>query len=241
MDEPGQTVTGVPRADAPPGRGPARLRRWLVTGGLLVVLAILTGNVLAHGPLVSLDQHIRAAVAARAATPGWHWLGASPQAPAQLITDLGRSNVAVPVLALAAVLLAVRRHTFRPVAAAAAGVGLLLVTVIPAKILIGRPGPGLSTAGAPGLGAFPSGHTTTACVCFSLVVLLILAGRPGRARRLALAGLAILWLLVGAALVWCDYHWFTDVAAGWALAALIIEVALLVGRDRRTAPGPGTP
>jgi Family of unknown function (DUF5682)/PAP2 superfamily len=33
---------------------------------------------------------------------------------------------------------------------------------------------------------------------------------------------ATICFLVGAALVWCDYHWLTDVAAGWALAALIV-------------------
>ena len=167
MDEAGQTTREVTRPPAPSGRGPARLRPWLVTGGLLVVLAVLTGNVLAHGPLVSLDQHIRDAVQSRATAPHWRWLGAGRHAPAQLLTDLGRSYVAVPLLAVTAVVLAVRRHTIRPVAAAAIGVALLLTTVIPAKILIGRPGPGLTTAGAHGLGVFPSGHTTTACVCFS--------------------------------------------------------------------------
>jgi membrane-associated phospholipid phosphatase len=235
VDEAGQSTQEVTRAPAVPSRAAARLWPWLATGSLLLVLAILTGNVLAHGPLVSLDQHIRDVVQARATSPAWRWLGASPQSPAQLVTDLGRNYVAVPVLALTAVLLAVRRHTVRPVAAAAIGAALTLATVIPAKILIGRVGPGLTTVGTGGLGAFPSGHTTTACVCFSLAVLLIVAGRPGRVRWLAMVGLAVLWLLVGAALVWCDYHWFTDVVAGWALSALIIELALWATRDRRAA------
>ena len=241
MDEAGQTMQEVTRAPAVPSRAAARLWPWLVTGGLLLVLAVLTGNVLAHGPLVSLDQHIRDAVQARATSPAWRWLGASPHSPAQLATDLGRNYVAGPVLALTAVVLAVRRRTARPVAAAAIGVVLVVATVIPAKILIGRTGPGLTTVGAGGLGVFPSGHTTTACVCFSLAVLLIVAGQPGRVRWLAMAGLAVLWLLVGAALVWCDYHWFTDVVAGWALSALIIELALWATRDRRAAPGQDMP
>jgi membrane-associated phospholipid phosphatase len=235
VDEPGQTITELP-APAPAGRA-ARLRPWLVTGGLLLVLAILTGNVLAHGPLISLDQHIRDAVQARATAPGWRWLNAGRYSPARLPTDLGRYYLAVPVLALTAAVLAVRRHTVRPLVAAAIGVALLLATVIPGKILIGRVGPGLTTVGAHGLGVFPSGHTTTACVCFSLATALIVAGRPGWARWLAVAGLAVIWLLVGAALVWRDYHWFTDVAAGWALSALIVELALWVARDRAAGPG----
>jgi undecaprenyl-diphosphatase len=236
VDEAGQTTQEVTRAPAPARRAAARRWPWLVTGGLLLVLAILTGNVLAHGPLVSLDQHIRDVVQARATSPAWRWLGASPHSPAQLVTDLGRNYVAVPVLALTAVVLAVRRRMIRPVAAAAIGVTLVLATVIPAKILIGRVGPGQTSVGPGGLGVFPSGHTTTACVCFSLAVLLIVAGQPGRVRWLAMAGLGVLWLLVGAALVWCDYHWFTDVVAGWALSALIIELALWATRDRRAAP-----
>lgn len=237
MDEAAQTTQEVTRTPGEPSRAAARLWPWLMTGGLLVVLAILTGNVLASGPLISLDQHIRHAVQARATSLSWHWLGASPHSPAQLATDLGRSYVAGPVLVLTAVVLAVRRHTVRPLATAAIGAALVAVTVIPAKILIGRVGPGLTTVGPHGLGVFPSGHTTTACVCFSLAVLLIVTGQPGRVRWLAMAGLAVLWLAVGAALVWCDYHWFTDVLAGWALSALIIELALWVTRDRRAAPG----
>jgi membrane-associated phospholipid phosphatase len=236
VDQTGQTTQEVTQAPAPPRRERVRLRPWLVTSGLLLVLAILTSNVLAHGPLVSLDQHIRDAVQARATSPAWRWLGASPHSPAQLVTDLGRNYVAVP-LALTAVVLAVWRRSVRPVAAAAIGVALVLATVIPAKILIGQVGPGLTTVGAHGLGVFPSGHTTTACVCLSLAVLLAVAGQPDRVRWLAMAGLAMLWLLVGAALVWCDYHWFTDVVAGWALSALIIELALWAARDRRAAPG----
>lgn len=196
---------------------------------LLLVLALLTAGVLAHGPLVSLDEHIRAAVQARATSPAWRWLGDSPHAPAVLLTDLGQYLVAGPVLAVTAVALAIWRHTPRPLAAAVAGVVLLLAIVIPAKILIDRPGPGLTSATEGPWGAFPSGHTSTACVCFSLAVLLIVAGQPARIRRLALAGLAVGWLLVGTALLWCDYHWFTDVAAGWALSALIVPLALRVG------------
>jgi membrane-associated phospholipid phosphatase len=233
MDKASPATQEVTRPPASPRPDAARLRAWLVTGGLLLVLGVLTGNVLAHGPLVGLDEHIRDAVQARATSPAWRWLNAGRYSPARLPTALGRYYVAVPVLALTAVVLAVRRHTIRPVAAAAIGVAMLLATVIPAKVLIGRVGPGLATLGGHGLGVFPSGHTTTACVCFSLAVLLIVAGRRGWARWLAVILLALLWLAVGAALVWRDYHWFTDVAAGWALSALIIELAMWAIRDRR--------
>ncbi len=100
--------------------------------------------------------------------------------------------------------------------------------MIPAKIIIARPGPGASVLPSGSWGYFPSGHTSTACVCYSIAVLLLIAGRPARVRRAALAGLAAVWLLVGVALVWCDYHWASDVLAGWALSALIVWLALRV-------------
>jgi undecaprenyl-diphosphatase len=224
-------------APAPGQAGsPARGRAWpvwLLPAGLLAVLVFLTVNVLAHGPLVTMDQHIRHTVQGWAHAAAWRWLADSPHAPAQLITDLGRETVAVPVLAVVAVVLAVRGHTLRPLLVAATGVVLLLVTVIPAKIIIGRPGPGTTVLAAGSWGYFPSGHTSTACVCYSIAVFLLIAGWRGWARRAALAGLAAVWLLVGAALVWCDYHWASDVLAGWALSALIVWLALRVPLPRR--------
>jgi membrane-associated phospholipid phosphatase len=196
----------------------------------VVVLVLLTVNVLADGPLVGADRRIRAAVQARATAPAWRWLGDSWHAPARLLVDLGNYQVAVPVLAACALIAAARRRTLRPVLAAFAGVVLLLVAVTAAKIAIGRTGPGLTTLGSGGLGVFPSGHTTTATVCLGLAVLLLPYRRAG-AGRAAVAAVAVACLLVGVALVWCDYHWFTDVVAGWALAVLIIQAALLLNRQ----------
>jgi undecaprenyl-diphosphatase len=155
-----------------------------------------------------------------------------------LLTDLGMTTVAVPVLAAVALALAIRRHTIRPVLIALTGVVLLLGTVIPAKILIARPGPGLPAVASGALGVFPSGHTSTAAVCFSLAVLMMVTGQPARIRYLAQAGLGLLWLGVGAALVWCDWHWFTDVAAGWALSGLLLQLTFWINRPRRS-PGTG--
>jgi membrane-associated phospholipid phosphatase len=53
-----------------------------------------------------------------------------------------------------------------------------------------------------------------------------------------LTGMAVACFLVGAALIWADYHWFTDVAAGWALAALIVMAAL---RATGLSGDPGSP
>jgi membrane-associated phospholipid phosphatase len=201
---------------------------WLVPGGLLLVLALLTLNVLADGPLVGVDQRIRQAVQAQANSATWHWVGGAAHAPAQLLVHLGNNQVAFPLLLLCALIVAARRRSARPLVAAVIGITLLLATVIPAKILIARAGPGLPAVAPGAMGVFPSGHTTASSVCLGLGVLLLAPGLPSRARRTAVAVMAALCFLVGAALIWCDYHWFTDVVAGWALAALIVMASLRI-------------
>jgi membrane-associated phospholipid phosphatase len=217
-------------ATAPALRTAWRRPAWLVPGGVALILAVLTVNVLANGPLVGVDRRIRAVVQAQAVSDPWRWVGDSWHAPARLLVELGNNQVAIPVLAVCALVVAARHRSLRPLLAAAAGVALLLVTVTPAKILIGRSGPG-QPAVAPGhLGVFPSGHTTTPGVCFALAVLLLAPDLSPRARRATVAGMSVLCFLVGLALVWCDFHWFTDVVAGWALAALIVMAALRLTR-----------
>lgn len=198
---------------------------WLVPGGLVLLLVFLTVNVLAGGPLVGVDRRVRSVVHAEATSPAWRWLASGRLAPAQLVTDLGSAKIAVPVLAVSALVMAARHRSLRPLLTAAGGGALLAATVIPAKILIGRPGPGYTRLAPGGWGDFPSGHASTAGVCFGLAVLLLAPGSQARTLRRVLAWVvAAVCFLVGAALVWCDYHWVTDVVAGWALAALIVWV-----------------
>jgi membrane-associated phospholipid phosphatase len=220
---------------------PLRSRHWwLLPAALLAFLAVLTIGVKTGGPLVSLDLHIRAGVLARATTPGWHWLIEYRLSPARLLVNLGDTRIAVPVLLLIAVALSMRRRSPRPLTAAGIAVVLLLVTVIPAKIIIARPSPGLGPVAPGGWGAFPSGHTTTGSVCYVLAALLI-AGSARRGQRAGGAAAMVLSFLIGIALVWRDFHWFTDVLAGWALATLIILTALrLTSRPPRPLePHPG--
>ena len=145
--------------------------------------------------------------------------------------------VAVTVLAVSALTVSARRRSLRPLLTAAVAVTLLAVTVVPAKILIGRLSPGQRFLPPGAMGAFPSGHTTTASVCYVLAVLPLLPYLPAWTRRIALAALAVWCLLVGFALVWQNLHWFTDVVAGWALAAIIIQATLRLTRAGRTGPG----
>lgn len=211
---------------------------WLVSAVLAVVFGVLTVSVLAGGPLIALDQHVRAAVLARAGTPGWRWLGSGGAPPAQLLVDLGGFKIALPVLGAAVLAAAVGYRSVRPLVTAAVGVVLLFATVTPLKQLVGRAHPGHATLPAGHLGAFPSGHTATFAVCWLLAAAVLTVGAPVWLRRLALAVTVLAVLAVAAALVWCDYHWLTDVAGGAALAGIIVQVTVRLTRPRPSSAPP---
>src|SRR5262249_26736665 len=119
MDEtaPGRKDTAPP-APSLVSTGSSRTERWrspwLISAGLLLILILLPIDVLAHGPLVAADHHIRAAVQARATSPRWLWLSQGRYAPAQLLVDLGNNQVAIPVLAVCALIAVARRQSLRP-------------------------------------------------------------------------------------------------------------------------------
>ena len=173
-------------APATPRRRPTRPSSRLIAGGLLLILAILTVNVLLHGPLTGLDERIRGGRAG----PGGFARVALARATARTALApaahrSGHAPVAVPVLAAVALALAIRRHTIRPLLVALTGVVLLTGTVIPAKIIIGRPGPACPRSSPASSASSHPGHTSTACICFSLAVLMLVAGQPARVRYLA--------------------------------------------------------
>ncbi|BBB00508.1 putative membrane protein [Actinacidiphila reveromycinica] len=178
------------------------------------------------GRLVADDwRALRAARRAAAAHPGF-------DGAAHVLCDLGDIAVAVPV-SLAALLLAARlgrraglRRWWVPPAAAALALCLLPVVVGGVKSAVDRPAPGRVRAD-PDYGYFPSGHTATSSVAFGLAALVLLPYVRRTALRVLLAvGTALLALLVGVALVWCDFHWPLDVLASWCLAvALLAAVA----------------
>ena len=96
--------------------------------------------------------------------------------------------------------------------------------------------------------AFPSGHAVRAMALYGLVAWLVRAwARSTAVRRLALPTAVLLAALNGLARVALEAHWPSDVAAGLALGALWLTVALALVRPRpptaaldatRTGPGP---
>ncbi|MDL2079250.1 phosphatase PAP2 family protein [Streptomyces sp. GXMU-J15] len=196
----------------------------------LLLFAVITWQVVADGPLVRLDERLSRALV-------------HPDRLSELLSDLGNVPVAVPVLALAALLTALRaRRTgtdrwWWPPTAALLLMALVPALVVPLKVLTDRPG---TPAVPPATGYFPSGHTATAVIAYGATALLLLPRlRSTAARRALVTVCAALVLGVSYGLVRRGYHWPLDVVASWCLGAvLLMSYVLLISRSsRRTSAG----
>ena len=121
--------------DAPEDRDDGRW--WLVPVLLLAGFVLLLWQVKAHGPVTGLDIRVRDRIQDWAGSPSTGWLAV----PGRDLADLGNQPIALLVLfAATAVAIRVTRSWWPVWVMLAAGAALL--TVIPLKLWIGRPGPG---------------------------------------------------------------------------------------------------
>ncbi|WP_244224082.1 phosphatase PAP2 family protein [Streptomyces tirandamycinicus] len=189
----------------------------VVAAACAVLLALITWQVVAHGPLRALDERVDRAV-----------VGSGPAYLTEFLADLGNMQVALPVLAAAAGL-ALRRRQWVPAAAVAVAMALIPALVAPLKALTDRPGPL-----TPETGYFPSGHAATALVAYAGAALLV-------GRRLMPVA-ALLTVATGIGLVLRGHHWPLDVLASWSLCGVLLAGAVAacsrVG-SRRTTEAPG--
>jgi undecaprenyl-diphosphatase len=212
-------------------RAPEARRSWWITPiALLCVFGILTWQVASHGPLTRLDVHVRDGIQDAATSSGLQWLASFGRGCA----NLGDQAPAILSLALAAALTTWRVRSWRPALLAVAA-WIVLATVIPLKIWVGRPGPGEVTLGNATLGFFPSGHTADAVCCY--VTAAYLLGTflwTSRIARQALGGIVVLLLVLTIfGLLWSNYHWLTDIlgslcwCGAWLLVLRFIEHGLI--------------
>lgn len=219
-------------ASADSRRGLARswLRWWLVPVLLLLGFGFLLWQVKTHGPVARLDLRLRDRIQGDANDPGMAWLWR----PARGMADLGDQTVALSVLFVSTILALRATRSWLPALVAATSVAALL-TVIPLKLWIDRPGPSQSVLGDAALGFFPSGHTADAVLCYGTSALLlcvfVIPRGPGPIRRygralgrVAVAGAALLVLLTIFGLLWSNFHWLSDTLGSlcWCGAALLV-------------------
>jgi undecaprenyl-diphosphatase len=195
----------------------------LLLGIPALLFALITWQVVADGPLVSLDERVSRALV-------------HPDGLSESLSDLGNLQVALPVLAVTLGYVALRtRGTDRwwlPVIAAALVMALVPALIVPLKELTDRPG---TPAVPPATGYYPSGHTATAAIAYGSATLLLLPRlRTPFARHALVIACVALVLGTSYGLVRRGYHWPLDVVASWCLCAVLLSSLWLF--LRRTTP-----
>ncbi|PKW10393.1 undecaprenyl-diphosphatase [Streptomyces sp. 1222.5] len=208
------------------------VRRSLLLGVPAVLFALMTWQVLVHGPLLRLDTRLSGALR-------------HPDLFSAALSDLGNVEVALPVLVAALGYAAWRGRAagaarwWLPPLAAAVPMALVPAIVVPLKDWTARPG---TPVVPPGIGYFPSGHTATAAIAYGGATLLLLPWlRSPAARRTLVAGCALLVLGVSFGLVRRGWHWPLDVVASWCLCTVLLTTQVLVVSRSRRRSSSGTP
>jgi membrane-associated phospholipid phosphatase len=159
------------------------------------------------------------------------------------LTDLGGAAVLAPLTGLLAAVIAWRSRSWRPVWVTAVALDGVQLLVFSLKLLVGRPRPAAALAVAPATGfSFPSGHSTSSFVAFTILAWLampVVTSPVTRAALWVLAGLLIAG--VGLSRMYLGVHYLTDVVGAWILAAtwlsaLWTSLALAVGLYRTRSP-----
>jgi undecaprenyl-diphosphatase len=155
---------------------------------------------------------------------------------AKVVTALGSSAVALPLAAVCAAALAVRRR-WAEVGVLVVGMALTVAGVHELKDAVDRPRPGDGLVDVSN-SSFPSAHAAYSTFYVWLAVTIVMRLRPGMARGALVVAVGIgLTALVGLSRVYLDVHYMSDVNAGWALGAaafsLCAAVALVISTVRQ--------
>jgi undecaprenyl-diphosphatase len=206
--------------------------------GLLIVIAIGLGFgvllllVRFHwDPLLSLDRGVaqdfnRVAVAHPPVVKAF-----------TAISGLGGRTFMFWLVAVAVVLLLVRRRTRLGVYLIVTGIGALLLDPS-VKTLVGRLRPvvDVPVATAPG-NSFPSGHALGSMVCYGALVLVFLPAVAPRWRKVFIAVPALIVIAIGISRIGLGVHFVSDVLAGWLLGAAWLSVTAYAFRVWRREGG----
>ena len=186
---------------------------------------VVTQQVITNGQLIALDAKI--ANAGRTDFPSWiDFL-------LMRIDDLGLRGLTATALMIAAIYIARRFKTWRPVNLAILSLLALNLTVGLAKLLIGRTKPQLNVdlIYAGGL-SYPSGHASNALLSWGVLAYLIYRyAHVDRYRgRLASTGVALISLSVCVVSLFRNTHWLSDLVGGLFIGAALLVLVIAVDR-----------
>ena len=186
---------------------------------------VVTQQVITNGPLIALDARI--ANAGRTDFPSWI------DFVLMRIDDLGLRGLTATALMIAAIYIARRFKTWRPLNLAILSLIALNLTVGLAKLLIGRTKPQLNVdlIYAGGL-SYPSGHASNALLSWGVLAYLIYRyAHVDRYRgRLASTGVALISLSVCVVSLFRNTHWLSDLVGGLFIGAALLVMVIAVDR-----------
>jgi len=186
---------------------------------------VVTQQVITNGQLIALDAKI--ANAGRTDFPSWiDFL-------LMRIDDLGLRGLTATALMIAAIYIARRFKTWRPLNLAILSLIALNLTVGLAKLFIGRTKPQLNVdlIYAGGL-SYPSGHASNALLSWGVLAYLIYRyAHVDRYRgRLASTGVALISLSVCVVSLFRNTHWLSDLVGGLFIGAALLVMVIAVDR-----------
>jgi len=197
--------------------------RWsllLFTGFLLVTQQVLT-----FGPLVEYDKKINS-------DPKPQFEGFAGFLLRRL-DDLGLRGLTATVLIIAALFIAYKFKTWRPLNLAFLSLILLNLVVGTFKLFLGRTKPrdGFDLLHAGGM-SYPSGHASNAVLSWGILAYLIYRyAKVDRYQgRLASAGVAAISLTVCVVSLIRHTHWFTDLLGGLFVGSALLVAVIAVDR-----------
>jgi undecaprenyl-diphosphatase len=161
---------------------------------------------------------------------------------ARTFTELGSTEVLIPLTVISAAVLAWRRLWTELVVLVVA-VMILLITVPVAKEIIDRPRPSGGLIDVSGQ-SYPSGHAAHSVFYAWLALTVAVRARPGwRYGSLLVGAGLLLTAAIGFSRVYLGVHYLSDVSGGWGLGAMTFSacaaVALVVTHIRRLRQNPG--
>jgi membrane-associated phospholipid phosphatase len=200
-----------------------RALRWsllLFTGFLLVTQQVLT-----FGPLVEYDKKINS-------DPKPQFEGFAGFLLRRL-DDLGLRGLTATVLIIAALFIAYKFETWRPLNLAFLSLILLNLVVGTFKLFLGRTKPrdGFDLLHAGGM-SYPSGHASNAVLSWGILAYLIYryAKIDRYQGRLASAGVVAISLTVCIVSLIRHTHWFTDLLGGLFIGSALLVAVIAVDR-----------
>lgn len=200
-----------------------RALRWSLL--LFVGFLIVTQQVLTNGPLVAYDKEINS-------QPKPQFEGLAGFILRRL-DDLGLRGLTATVLLIAAMFIAYKFKTWRPLNLAMISLLSLNLVVGTFKLVLGRTKPrdGFDLLHAGGM-SYPSGHASNAVLSWGILAYLIYRyAKVDRYQgRLATTGVLLISLTVCVVSLIRHTHWFSDLLGGLFVGSALLVAVIAIDR-----------